>query len=157
MMLRYPSVESIINLMFLQTLKMKRYRTLTHDQIQGLLLTHQSRGNHIRFKGNSHPQARWNFLQMFLTILHNKIILQDAPKSRGNYLPIPQSHLTLKIFPPQQLLITNKLIFTSGRSITHRVKFRNPSAGIQTRSSSDLMDHCHYVAFMSSVDPRTIN
>lgn len=32
----------------------------------------------------------------------------------------------------------------------------NPSTGIQIRSSKHLMNHCHYAAFMSSIEPRTM-
>ena len=32
----------------------------------------------------------------------------------------------------------------------------SPSVGIHTLSSDDLIKHCHYEAFMSSTEPRTM-
>ena len=50
---------------------------------------------------------------------------------------MPRLHVWTKDHPPGQII-------------------GNPSAGIQTRSAKDLSDHCHYAAFMSAVEPRSI-
>ncbi|CAH1432412.1 unnamed protein product [Lactuca virosa] len=61
----------------------------------------------------------------------------DIPSTAATDHLQPRLHVWTKDHPPGQII-------------------GNPSAGIQTRSSQDLSDHCYYATFMSSVKPRTM-
>ena len=147
--LPFPSAEALTHQMLPLT-RMKK-KILTQWLTQGLSRILYPRGNHLRFKRNSHLQSRRNLILILLLQSKSKTLLLSTHKPRRNYLLQPHNPLMLLTsLPPQLLIINNPILHVWTNEHPPGQIIGNLSIGIQTQSSHDPTDHCHYATFMSA-------